>query len=247
MKNLFFFLLLAVPFLFTACDEDDTTDPNIVIVEPGDGAAVMATGMLRAYVQFSDNESLSSASVMLTPNDGGDALVNINAQPSGTDFTVDETIEVPETATVGEYTMTVSATDGAGNSKTLTRLVNITEAPPAECAPTADCMVDGQLTILVRAPESTMGEDVFIVGSFQGWDPSNPDNVLVKNPDVDNCYCVSVPFEAGDGTEFKFVRGGGWDTVEKDADCEEVSNRTYDEATDVLVIDIAKWADQDCQ
>ena len=247
MKNYFLLLLLAVPFLIVACDEDDTTDPNIVIVEPGDGASVMATGMLRAYVQFSDNESLSSASVRLAPNDGGDALVDVNAQPTGTDFTVDEEVMIPETATVGEYTMTVSATDGAGNSKTLTRLVNVTEAPPAECAPTADCMVDGQLTILVRTPESTNDEDVYIVGSFQNWMPSEPANVLVKNPDVPNCYCVSVPFAAGDGTEFKFVRGGGWDTVEKTADCEEVDNRTYDEATDVLTIDIAAWADQDCQ
>ena len=247
MKKYFLFLLLAAPFLFVACDEDDTTDPNIVIVEPGDGATVAATGELRAYVQFSDNESLSSVAVTLTANDADDQLVNITASPGGTDFTVDETVMVPEDATVGEYTMTVSATDGAGNTKSLSRLVNIDEAPPADCAPTADCMVDGQLTILVRTPESTNGEDVYIVGSFQGWMPSAADNVLVKNPDVENCYCVSVPFQAGGGDEFKFVRGGGWDTVEKDADCEEVANRTYDEATDVLIIDIANWADQDCQ
>lgn len=246
MKRYFLFLLMAVPFLFTACDEDDTTDPNIVIVAPADGAAVMATGELRAYVQFSDNESLSSVAVTLTSNDSGERLVDINASPSGTEFTVDETVTVPETATVGEYTMTVSATDGAGNTNSLNRLVTVSEAPPAECAPVASCMVDGQLTILVRTPASTNGEDVYIVGSFQGWNPSDPDFVLTKNPDVENCYCTSVPFEAGDGTEFKFVRGGGWDTVEKDGACEEVDNRLYEEATDVLIIDIAAWADQDC-
>ena len=237
---------MAVPFLFTACDEDDTPDPNIVIPSPADGATVMAGTEFRAYVQFSDDESLSSVAVTLRANDADDELVNVSASPGGTDFTVDEMIAVPEDATVGEYTMTVSATDGAGNSKTLSRLVNIAEAPPADCAPTADCMVDGQLTILVRTPDSTDGEDVFIVGNFQGWMPSAAENVLVKNPDVPNCYCVSVPFEAGGDTEFKFVRGGGWDTVEKDADCEEVDNRTYDEETDVLTIDIAAWADKDC-
>ena len=248
MKRYFLFLMLALPMLFVACDEDDTVNPNIVVIEPGDAASVEATRDLRAYVQFSDNESLSSISVQLTSNDDGSKLVDITASPADTDYTVDETVTVPETATLGEYTMSMTATDGAGNTNSQTRLVTVTEAPPAPpapCAPVASCIVDGQLTILVTAPTNTGDEDVYIVGSFQGWSPSDANYVMTKNPDSPQCYCISVPFEPGDGTEFKFVRGGGWDTVEKTADCEEVDNRTYTDQTDVLEINIAKWADLD--
>lgn len=246
MKKYFLFLLMAVPFLFTACDEDDTTNPNIVIIAPADGAEVGQGSDLSPYVQFSDNESLSNISVKLEGQ--GVTVIDVNESTSGTDFTVNQTVSLPIDQPIGDYTMTVTATDGAGNTNSLTRKVVVTEV----CNPLPACQVDNEVTIVLSVPSDTpVDDDIHIVGSFNGWNQADQDQILNRSSFVDNCYCISVPFQTGEEIEFKFTRNGDWGNVEKTADCEEVENRkfTYDadaeEPVTELRITVEAWADID--
>jgi hypothetical protein len=57
-------------------------------------------------------------------------------------------------------------------------------------------------------------------GSFNGWDPAG---TLMERTGL--FATVTLEFYEGDHLEYKYTRGS-WTYVEKDADCNEVDNRT---------------------
>ena len=76
---------------------------------------------------------------------------------------------------------------------------------------------------LLKIPDNTPpGDDVYIAGNFNGWDPGSMRWKLQKNPG--NTYFIEIP-RSGGMLEFKFTRGN-WDRVES-KNARDIENRTY--------------------
>jgi len=103
--------------------------------------------------------------------------------------------------------------------------------------------VQGQVTFIIDSlPAYTPPEDlIYIAGDFNGWNPGDPAYVLSKNEDQ-KWFITSAPAAEGTQIQFKFTRGS-WETVEKGAQGEELSNRlfTFGNGDTVSVI-IFNWA-----
>ncbi|MBW6490516.1 MAG: T9SS type A sorting domain-containing protein [Lentimicrobium sp.] len=95
----------------------------------------------------------------------------------------------------------------------------------------------------ISIPSSTPAEDnLYIAGDFTGWNPGLPEYVMQKNDDGN--WFITLP-ERPEGTliKFKFTRGS-WATVEKGANGEEISDRTFSFGNGQHVeVTIHKWAD----
>ena len=67
------------------------------------------------------------------------------------------------------------------------------------CDPLPPCLVNNQITVLVETPPGTPEtETIYLFGSLNGW-ARGVGFELHKNPDVPNCYCVTVPYAPGAG------------------------------------------------
>ena len=82
-----------------------------------------------------------------------------------------------------------------------------------------------QVTFIVDSlPDYTPPEDeVYIVGSFNGWNPGDAAYVMQKNGD-DLWEITLDGFANGETIEYKFTRGD-WESVEKGPNGEEIDNR----------------------
>lgn len=100
-----------------------------------------------------------------------------------------------------------------------------------------------QLTINVTLiPENTtVGVDIHIVGNFNNWNPSNSDYILINNGD--GTYSITLTPEIGT-LEYKFTRGS-WNSVEGDAQGQDVVNRTlsYTVSQQAVDVNILSWKD----
>lgn len=97
--------------------------------------------------------------------------------------------------------------------------------------------------IISTLPDYTPDEDlIYLAGDLNGWDPGNPDFVLVKNSE--DKWEIILPQEPlGTAIQFKFTRGD-WGTVEKGAQGEEIANREFVYGNgDTIYVDILNWAD----
>ena len=73
----------------------------------------------------------------------------------------------------------------------------------------------------VTLPDTTPeGDDIYIAGSFNGWDPAG--TLMVR---YSLSATVTLSLYEGAQIEYKYTRGS-WTYVEKGASCEEVDNRT---------------------
>ncbi len=101
-----------------------------------------------------------------------------------------------------------------------------------------------QVTFTVKSlPAYTPPQDsIFIAGDFTGWEPGLPAFKLHKN--LQDKWEISLAAEAnGTVIKYKFTRGS-WETVEKGAGGEEITDRTYTfGSTDSVDVNIANWAD----
>jgi glycosidase len=78
-----------------------------------------------------------------------------------------------------------------------------------------------QVTFNATLPDTTPpGDSIYMGGSFNGW---NPGGTLMAR--VGLFATVTLTFYEGDHLEYKYTRGD-WTTVEKDASCGEIGNRT---------------------
>lgn len=104
--------------------------------------------------------------------------------------------------------------------------------------------IQAQVTFVLEfIPEYTpAGDDIYIAGSFNGWNPADSDYMLAKNND--NKWSITLDAET-DGTtiSFKFTRGS-WETVEKGSGGEEIDNRSFTFGNGLTEhLDILNWAD----
>jgi len=100
-----------------------------------------------------------------------------------------------------------------------------------------------QVTINVTStPDDTpVGDDIFIAGNFNSWDPGATDYALTNNGDG----TYHITFSPVIGThEYKFTRGS-WTTVEVDDQGQDIANRTfsYTGISQVIDVSISKWKD----
>jgi hypothetical protein len=117
------------------------------------------------------------------------------------------------------------------------------------CDPLAPCIVNNQITVIVETPPGTPeNENISLFGSLNGWNRGDLTYKLYKNPEVPNCYCVSVPFPPGSGDwqlgEI-FVTRGVW---EKDAVNNDNSSFIVQYANSergpIWKIKVPKWRDK---
>ncbi|XID95592.1 carbohydrate binding domain-containing protein [Paenibacillaceae bacterium WGS1546] len=100
------------------------------------------------------------------------------------------------------------------------------------------------LTVRVNVPATTTTEDpVYIVGSFNGWNPADSSYRLSRNND--GTYSITLRAISGTTLEFKFTRGS-WSSVEANANNTDTANRSYtmqgtSQTTNQTVI---KWKDK---
>ncbi|MEK7254104.1 MAG: alpha/beta hydrolase-fold protein, partial [Bacteroidota bacterium] len=83
-----------------------------------------------------------------------------------------------------------------------------------------------QLTLKVTSvPANTpLNSDIYVAGSFQAWNPADPNYILTNNGDGTYQITVNPPVGL---VEFKFTRGGSWTTVEGNANGGQQPNHTY--------------------
>lgn len=107
----------------------------------------------------------------------------------------DEPIEIPADFRGMMYKLKVTAWDNTGaelGSKEFLGQDVLT------CDPLPVCTAPGQLTIIVEVPANTPEEDgIYLFGSINGWNNLDVTYKLTKNPDVPNCYCITVPYAPG--------------------------------------------------
>jgi hypothetical protein len=124
-------------FLYTSCDDGDTTKPVINLVEPEEGDSLLIGGDVHFDVKFSDNEMLGSYKVEIH-NNFNDHGHDLRAAGDTVDFTFEKVwdlsgkkntdvhhheIEIPGDATPGKYHFMVYCTDAAGNESHVARNV----------------------------------------------------------------------------------------------------------------------------
>ena len=101
-----------------------------------------------------------------------------------------------------------------------------------------------QVTFTIQQlPSYTPPQDsIYIAGNFTGWQPGSPAFVLQKN--LSGKWAITLPTQpSGTVIKYKFTRGS-WETVEKGAGGEEISDRVYTfGSTDSVDVSIANWAD----
>ncbi len=101
-----------------------------------------------------------------------------------------------------------------------------------------------ELKFVVNTSQPVAKEDkLFLAGNtatLGNWNPSG----LVLTRKSDTSFEVLVELEIGENIEFKITRGT-WETVEKDADGEEIANRTATvQKGKGIVVGIESWADE---
>lgn len=102
----------------------------------------------------------------------------------------------------------------------------------------------GQLTLrLTDIPNNTpTGDDIYVAGNFNGWDPGNADYIL--QPQGGEVYEITINPNPG-ALEFKFTRGS-WQTVEGNANGGFLPNRTlnYGGGPQTVELQILSWEGQ---
>jgi predicted alpha/beta superfamily hydrolase len=103
------------------------------------------------------------------------------------------------------------------------------------------CLTSAEVTMIVSSipPNTPPGDDIYIAGNFQGWNPGDPDYAL--QPNLLGKPQITIQ---GTGTiEFKFTRGD-WQTVEGNENGGFLPNRTFTfGSSDTLDIVILSWED----
>ncbi len=97
--------------------------------------------------------------------------------------------------------------------------------------------------ILDSIPANTpAGDEIYIAGDFNNWNPGQPEFVLTKNNDGKWAITLEAQSE-GKVILFKFTRGS-WATVEKGPGGEEIANRSFTFGNGLTkYLTVYNWAD----
>jgi hypothetical protein len=121
-------------------------------------------------------------------------------------------IDIPRSLRGKIYKVTVTTTDlaGAEVGKKSFYAMDI-----LVCSPEPSCVVANQITFLVETPPATTfpSDNIYIFGGFNGWSNTDVTYKLTPSTDLENCYCISMPFAPGAQAwqlgEI-YVTRGGW-------------------------------------
>lgn len=90
-------------------------------------------------------------------------------------------------------------------------------------------------------PYHSSGSDLYIAGSFNGWNPQ--DSAYRFQKDVKGNYFIKLLLAVGE-YEYKITRGG-WNTVECDSNGAAVDNHAMTVSADAVIkLDIVEWVDR---
>ena len=87
-----------------------------------------------------------------------------------------------------------------------------------------------RVRLIVEVPEQHAGGEVYLAGNLNDWNPADPRYRLrPAREQKAREYFFELPLSAIPigGLEFKFTKGS-WETVERNADLQDISNRTLD-------------------
>ncbi|MCR9218357.1 MAG: alpha/beta hydrolase-fold protein, partial [bacterium] len=87
-----------------------------------------------------------------------------------------------------------------------------------------------RVRLIVEVPEQHAGGEVYLAGNLNDWNPGDPRYRLRPTREqTAREYFFELPLSAipTGGLEFKFTKGS-WETVERNADLQDISNRTLD-------------------
>lgn len=225
--------------------EADAEAPTITVTSPEEGATFQAGSDMIISAEVAENMNLNNVNVMV--QSGNETAIYDSTTTEfadGTMHQVQDTVTIPRDAAIGTYTLTITATDLAGNEVEETRTIQITE-PGARV----------EFTVAADAlPAGTTDEDeVFIAGEFANaaWATPGSDKRFMLNRNEDGSRFITLDLanetEVEGVNQFKFARAGGWETVEVDATCQDIANRQYDLATGTGMVNdvtIAGWKDR---
>lgn len=221
--------------------EADPNAPTITITSPEDNATfeLGSDMILSALVE----EDMNLATIDVTASTGNeDPIVDMNITEfdANGSHQIQDTVTIPADAAIGTYTLTITATDLAGNETVETRTFSVTEASARMAA----------FTITGVPANTPADEDLFISGEFADgtWvEPGTDDRfMLTRNEDgtFSTNLALSETTEVEGINQFKIFRRGGWGTGEVAANCEGVPNRELAAGTtEVNDITVAAWED----
>lgn len=158
-----------------------------------------------------------------------------------------EPIDIPKAVRGKIYTVVITVTDKTGaeiGQKSFVGLDVLT------CDPQPSCIVAGQITLLVETPSTTLPtDDIYIFGSFNGWANTDQTYKLTPNPDVPNCYCISLPFAPGvpDWQVGEiYVTRGSWGTnaVTADGSGTYIANYNDGDLGPLFKMKVPRWRDR---
>jgi glycosidase len=162
----------------------------------------------------------------------GGPYVKIANVPAGTTQYVDTGLQTGAT-----YTYVVTAQDTVFNRSWYS-------APATGTAQQRQVAVTFNVTVPANTP---MSDTVHIAGSFPSpyptWDPGG---LPMTRDDATHAH-ITLTLAEGYALEYKYTRGS-WATVEKDASCQEIANRTLTIAygpggTQTVTDTVANWVD----
>ena len=233
MKNLMKFLLalyLGVTLIFfVSCSDDedttvtdttgdttgDTTAPTITISSPSSGAFAAAGGSLVPDISVSDETGLASATLSI----GNGTVTVLSADIDISTGTYSSAITLPDDVVLGNHTITVTATDAAGNSTTDT--VGIIALPKLD---------EGKVTIILQEvpaqPTDYSTDPIYLIGSMEetSWDLGN---AIALTAYTDSEGHTSYYAQVGNTADamFKFIRGPLWTQDNRNADGSDYGNK----------------------
>lgn len=239
--RIFNICLLVACIAIMSCQEEElegipALPPRITINSPGAVVANLGAD-LNATITDGANSPVASVNFDLI-DEGGVSVASKTfsesfvAGPNNLSWTAEESAiaSLPS----GNYKLRITAVDTKAKE-------SVNEADLKILALNAECMVEGQVTVVLLSPVPPEGFTIGYVGSATGWG-SAPGSDIVLNKVVDGVYCASVNMESG--AEFKFRLNENWSTQEGklDGNCSDGDNRVYSgNGSDLIVQQVAVW------
>ena len=250
LKKYSYLLLAGVLATFSvACDKEDDTlkdevMPTVTLTSPTQdqanegfttGSSFTVTGTV------SDNRDLETVTLTVMAPGATTPWYNktwTEADFSGNQLQLNETIDIPATTEAGTHIMTLTALDDAKNLLTQSWDIKI--------------MLSENATFNVTVPAGTPeNAQIFVVGNFtpNGWDFKDTNEAFMLTRNADGTFSGNFKLPEGQASEFKFRiksddPADAWKFVEKDANCEELAaNRTATGTNQMQTFDftIANW------